>query len=57
MLQRLVLQGTRSGFHSSQALAILSSLPDHRVEHVCGLSHLGGVKHQVYIVILSETVG
>ncbi len=49
--------GTRSGFYSSHTLTILSSLPDHLVEHVRGLGHLGGVKHQVDIVVLVETVG
>ncbi len=54
---RLVHKGARLGFHSGQALTILSSLPDHRVEHVCGLGHLGGVEHQADVVIHSETVG
>jgi hypothetical protein len=33
-------------------LTILSSLPDHLVEHVRGFSHLGGVEHQVDVVVL-----
>ncbi len=37
-------------------MTILSNLPDHQVEHVCGLGHLGGVEHQVDVVILSENV-
>ena len=38
-------------------VTILSSLPDNQVEHVCGFGHLGGVEHQVDVVVLSETVG
>jgi hypothetical protein len=57
VILRLVLRGTRSGFYSSQALTILSSLPDHLVEHVRGLGHLGGVEHQVDIVEQVETIG
>ncbi len=53
VILRLVL---RFGFYSSQALTILSSLPDHLVEHVCGLVHLGGVEHQVDVVVPEETV-
>jgi hypothetical protein len=30
-----------------------SSLPGHLVGHVFGLSHLGGVEHQVDVVVLS----
>jgi len=36
-------------------LTILSSLPDHLVEHVSCLFHLGEVEHQVDIVVLIET--
>ncbi len=43
--------------HSSKILTILSSLPDHLVEHVCGLSHLDGVEHQVDIVVLIRDCG
>ena len=57
VILRLVLRGTRSVFYSSQALTILSSLPDHLVEHVRGLGHLGGVEHQVDVVVLVETAG
>ncbi len=57
VITRLVQSGPRSGNHSSQALTILSSLPDHLVEHVRGLGHLSGVEHQVDIVVLVETVG
>ncbi len=46
-----------SGIHSSHALTILSSLPDHLVEHVSGFGHLGGVEHQVGDAVLVETVG
>ncbi len=49
---RLVHKGTRSGLYSSHSLTILSSLPDHLVEHVCGLDHLGSVEHQVDVVVL-----
>ncbi len=56
-LLRLVNKVTRSGFHSSQALTILSSLSDQLVEHILGLGHLGGFEHQADVVILSETVG
>ncbi len=42
-------------FHSSHALTILSGLSDHLVAHVSGLGHLGGVEHQVDVVILVET--
>jgi len=45
---------TRSGIHSIHALTILSSLPDHLVEHVSGLGHLGGVEHHVDVVVLEE---
>jgi hypothetical protein len=57
VITRLVHKGTMSGFHSSHALAILSSLPDHLVEHVSGLGHLGGVEHQTDAVVLVETAG
>ena len=36
-------------------LTILSSLPEHLVEHVSGPGHLGGVEHQVNLVLLVET--
>ncbi len=55
VITRLVHKGTRSGIHLSHALTILSSLPDHFVEHVSGLGHLGGVEHQVDVVLV-ETV-
>ncbi len=42
----------RSGIYSSQELTILSSLPDHLVEHVSGLGHLGGLENQVDVVVL-----
>jgi hypothetical protein len=45
---------TRSGIHFIHALTILSSLPGHLVEHVSGLGHLGGVEHQVDVVVLEE---
>jgi hypothetical protein len=45
----------RSGIHSTHTLTILSSLTDHLVEHVSGLGHLGGVEHQVDVVVLFET--
>ncbi len=51
VISKVSPQGTRSGFHSSQALTILSSLPDHLVGHVCGLGHLGGVEHQIDVVV------
>jgi hypothetical protein len=38
-------------------LTNLSSLPDHLIEHIRGLGHLGGVEHQVDVVVLEETVG
>jgi hypothetical protein len=50
-------KGVRSGIHTSHALTLLSSLPDHIVQHVSGLDHLGGVEHQVNVVILEETAG
>ena len=52
VITRLVHKGTRSGLYSSQALAILSGLPDTLVPHVRGLGHPGGVEHQVYVVVL-----
>ncbi len=55
VITRLVHKGTRSGLYSSQALTILSSLPDTLVAHVSGLGHLGGVEHQVDVVVLVET--
>ncbi len=57
VILRLVLRGTRSGFYSSHALTILSGLPDHLVEHICGLVYPVGVEHQVDVVVLVETVG
>ncbi len=33
-------------------MTILSGLPDHLVEHVRGLGHLGGVENQVDVVVL-----
>ena len=54
VITRLVHKGTRSGLYSSQALTILSSLPDMLVSHVSGLGHLGGVEHQVDVVVLVE---
>jgi hypothetical protein len=56
-LLRLAHKGTMSGIHSGQALTILSSLPDYLVEHISGLGHLGGVEHQVEVVVLEETTG
>ncbi len=53
ILCSVISKGTRSGIHSSHALTILSSLPV--VEHVSGLGHLGGVEHQVDVVVLEET--
>jgi hypothetical protein len=38
-------------------LTILSSLPDHLVEHVRGLGHLGGVENQVDVVVLRRDRG
>jgi len=35
-------------------MTILSSLPDHLVEHVCALGHLDGVEHQVDIVLRGD---
>jgi len=32
-------------------LTILSTLPDHLVEHVSGLGYLGGVEHQFDVVL------
>ncbi len=55
VITRLVHKGTRSWFHSNHALTILSSLPDHLVALVSGLGHLGGVEHQIDIVVLVET--
>jgi hypothetical protein len=37
-------------------LTILSSLPDTLVAHISGLGHLGGVEHQVDVVLV-ETIG
>jgi hypothetical protein len=54
VITRLVHKGTRSGLYSSQALANLSGLPDTLVSHVSGLGHLGGVEHQVDVVVLVE---
>ncbi len=42
----------RSGIYSSLELTILSSLPDHLVEHVSGLGHLGRLENQVDAVVL-----
>jgi len=55
VITRLVHKGTRSGLYSSHALTILSSLPDTLVAHVSGLGHLGGVEHQVDVVVVVET--
>jgi hypothetical protein len=52
---RVWLKGARSGIHSSHAMTTLSSLSVHLVEHVSGLGHLGGVEHQVDVVVLVET--
>ncbi len=49
------IKGTKSGFHFSHTLTILSILPDHLVEHVSGLGQLGAVEHQVDVVVLVET--
>jgi len=49
---RLVLRGLRLVFILVNALTILSSIPDHLVEHVSSLVHLGGVEHQVGVVVL-----
>jgi hypothetical protein len=57
VITRLVHKGTRSGIHSSHALTILSSLSYHLVEHGSGLGHLGGVEHQVDVVVLEDTAG
>ncbi len=51
-ITRLVHKGTRSGLFSSQALTNLSSLPDLLVAHVSGFDHLGGVEHQVDVVLV-----
>ncbi len=54
VITRLVHNWTRSGLYSSQALTILSSLPDTLVAQVSGLGHLGGVEHQVDIVLVED---
>ena len=55
VITRLVHKGTRSGLYSSQALANLSGLPDTLVSRVSGLSHPGGVEHQVDIVLVETS--
>jgi hypothetical protein len=52
VITRLVHKGTRSGSYSGHALSILSSLPDTLVAHISGLGHLGGVEHQVDVVLV-----
>jgi hypothetical protein len=49
---RLIHGGTSSGIHSSQALTILSNPLHHLIDYVSGLGHLGGVEHQVDVVVL-----